>query len=171
MDPIESFGTGGVCDRELGIVELPNLESLPANLNITGPHFACLVLCDSHEYDANAIGSFAESLLVQGAVYVCAWGPDCERVHDIFDEEIVGGGPEVPRFSDGVMTTWHDNEDLDDALFFFLLCTYPDDEFSETCCSALVISVGNSDWADLARAALSKPSEFLRRVSNDGKSA
>jgi len=166
MDSIESFGTGGVCDRELGLVELENLQSLPPSLTITGPHFACLVLCDAHEVDAKAIGDFAESLLVQGAVYVCAWGPDCERVHDIFDEETVGGGPDIPRFSDGVMTTGHHDKGLDDALFYLLVCTYPDDEFFDTCRSALVISVGNTGWAERAREALTKPSEFVRKVSS-----
>lgn len=166
MASLERFGAGGVCDRELSLLELPNLQSLPCDLAIAGPHFACLVLFDARGTDAEDISAFSESLLVQGAVYICAWGPDCERVHDIIDEVTVGEGPDIPRFSDGVMTTWHEEKDLDEALFYLLVCTYPDDEFSDTCRSALVVSVGNPDWTGRARKALEQPGDFIRKVTD-----
>jgi len=65
--------------------------------------------------DARAIGNeqiwqAAESLISKGLVYLCAWGPECERGHDCFDDAIrkreLDGSPE--QTSDAtIMTTWH----------------------------------------------------------------
>jgi hypothetical protein len=62
---------------------------------------------------------FSESLLSQGAVYLLCWGPDCERVHDIIDDTLIGEAEPIPRFDTSIMTTWHDREPLDDALNMF----------------------------------------------------
>jgi hypothetical protein len=42
-------------------------------------------------------------------------GPDCERVHDIIDEVIVNRNPGETD-EDVIMTTWHDDEALNEAL-------------------------------------------------------
>ncbi len=88
-------------------MELADPDSLPSDLSLEGRHFACAILLNGDSADTNAIGRLAVSLLEQGLVYACTWGPGCERVHDIIDEEIVGGRPEIPRFPIEVMTTWH----------------------------------------------------------------
>ena len=61
------------------------------------------------------ISDIANWALDQGAVYVCVWGPDCERVHDIIDEVIVNRNPGETD-EDVIMTTWHDDEALNEAL-------------------------------------------------------
>ena len=58
-----------------------------------------------------------ESFLDAGLVVVCVWGPDCERVHDVFDEVYVGDGT-IERDSP-MMSTWHD-ENLWKMLSSFL---------------------------------------------------
>lgn len=45
------------------------------------------------------------------------------------------------------MTTWHDNEELSDALEFSLLSAEPDDDFADGCNAVLAISVGLMYWA------------------------
>ena len=47
---------------------------------------------------------------------VCVVGDDCERVHDVIDELVVGDGS-VER-GDGPVTTWHENETLDEVRVF-----------------------------------------------------
>ena len=44
------------------------------------------------------------------------------------------------------MTNWHADEPLDEALWFFLRNTCPDDAYIETTCTALAITLG-TDWA------------------------
>jgi hypothetical protein len=76
---------------------------------------------DASSLSAEVIGEAAAQLLEAGLMYLCAWGPDCERVHDIFDEmEVIreiDSGVESKRF---LLTTWH-NEPLEEASLF--LCS------------------------------------------------
>jgi hypothetical protein len=44
-----------------------------------------------------------------------------------------------------IMTTWHEKDSLDEALWFFLTTAWPDDAYSDNCKSSLAIVVGNSD--------------------------
>jgi len=72
----------------------------------------------------------AHSALKSGMVYFCAWGPDCERFHGIVDEVVVEDDIGERLFfgknrSDTIMTTWHDDEPLNEALDFFVNLTCP----------------------------------------------
>ena len=68
------------------------------------------------------------------------WGPSCERAHDLFDQECLFT-PDV------IMTTWHHDEPLDDAIWYFLRTTFPDTAFEETTAAALALVVGDPGWA------------------------
>jgi hypothetical protein len=41
------------------------------------------------------------------------------------------------------MASWHENEPLDEAIWFFLNSTFPDDEVFESCKSGLALVVGH----------------------------
>jgi hypothetical protein len=94
------------------------------------------------------LGTLAGKALASGCVYLCAWGPGCERVHDSFDLKIVERdiGGDVPNAL-GVMTTWHEKETLDEAIDFLTGAAWPDDVFVSTCRSSLVAVVGDTEWA------------------------
>lgn len=80
--------------------------------------FTCLCAMDARVVSADKLRTFCSHLLRLGCAYFCAWGPDCERVHDAMDRQVVGD--DSPHTYLGcVMTTWHANDSLDDALFFF----------------------------------------------------
>ena len=103
-----------------------------------------------------AISDFALSALKRGMVYFCSWGPGCERFHDIVDEVIVGDDISDREFSgpskdDVVMTTWHDDETLEETLDFLATCAVPTDGFGPDSDFRLVISVANQQWAVQAR--------------------
>jgi hypothetical protein len=164
MSQLERFGTGGIGDRHLYLVELATADALPTDLSLEGLHFACAILLDGNATNTDAIGRMAVSLLEQGLIYACTWGPGCERVHDNIDEELVGGGPEMPRFPLEVVTTWHANDSLDDALYYWLSITQPHDKYSESCTSSLVLSIGNAEWAACAREVVANPKGFCTGV-------
>jgi hypothetical protein len=166
MPEIERFGTGGTFDRELLLLELTELAQLPDRLPIESPHFVCLILCDATGITTAEIARFSESLLSQGAVYLLCWGPDCERIHDIIDETMVGGVEPIPRFSSSIITTWHARESLDDALNMFLGFSWPDDEFLATCRSSLAVSVGQPLWCSRVREALGDVPAFFRGLED-----
>ena len=69
-----------------------------------------------------------------------AWGPDCERVHDIIDEEDIGPNP-PPTMDRVVMTTWHDDKSLAEAIWFVLHNSWPDESYE----FRLQLHAGRSD--------------------------
>lgn len=116
--------------------------------------FCALLACDAIGVSAVAISTALESLLDRGMVYLCAWGPDCERVHDIADEIIVGDGTSDEPDSALIMTTWHDDEALEDAAWFAVNSAMPSEDFSESFRGVIAISVGDEAWADVLADAL-----------------
>lgn len=137
----------------------PDFKTL-AELQLPSSRTILLIAADATGVPAETIGLTAERLLASGLCYVCTWGPDCERVHDIFDEIHVGDGS---RDSDTeFMSTWHDAESLDDALWFFLHnATIP--AGSTDFVAAVAVSIGNREcYAEIERA-LSDPSTFVKR--------
>jgi hypothetical protein len=85
-------------------------------------------------------------------VYFCAWGPDCERFHDIVDELVIEDdmGPRLffgNSRSDTIMTTWHDDELLNEALDFFANLSCPTAGFERNSNFWLAVSLNNTEWA------------------------
>lgn len=106
------------------------------------PRFGLLLACDARGLSAETVGSVAKALYARGLCYLCVWGPDCERVHDIFDEV----GAAIDRF---VMTTWHKNEPIEEAAWFFISCAIPGEQAGPADGRApdwIAISVRNSTW-------------------------
>jgi hypothetical protein len=66
-------------------------------------------------------------------------------------------GPDDLAF---VMTTWHANDSLDEALDFFTRFAHPTGGFESGSDHWLAISVGNSEWAASIRGILNH-AEFL----------
>jgi hypothetical protein len=86
---VELLGRDGDMERDLFVLEIETPEDLPDKVTLTSARFACLLAWDASRTGAVRIARMARKLLSSGAVYVCSWGPDCERVHDILDEESV----------------------------------------------------------------------------------
>lgn len=105
--------------RHLDLVEVnaysaaaDTVRDLPASART----FALLVLGDATGIPVDSLSALAEASMERGIYWLSAWGPDCGRVHDIFDEVAVGDGTTE---SVEVITTWHDDEPLGEALSFF----------------------------------------------------
>lgn len=136
-----------------GIEQLPQLISLPCTRFL-------LLLAYALGRKPARLGDALGELLDGGCVYLCAWGPGCEHVHDAMDDIILErqleGGPE-----ETIMTTWHDDEPLDEALFFTLCCAFPDDALAIGCDAIVLAAVGNSTWAEQLR---NGAPQYLRSV-------
>ena len=139
-------GTDRDTGRRLLSLSIERPSDLELSLQLGSNRFICLIAWDATEVSSNDIGAFIGALLDQGAVYFCCWGPGCERVHDIADEEVQVKG--VEKHTDSViMTTWHENEELAEALEFSLQAAEPDEAFASGCAAVLAISVGSVNWA------------------------
>jgi hypothetical protein len=134
------IGWDDVMERELYIIAAPDFADLPRSFSFPTPHFAALLAADTTVTPESTLTAFADTLLQSGCAYFCSWGPGCERVHDLFDAQCLF----APSL---IMTTWHADEPLDEALWFLLRSTFPDEAYFDTCRSALAITVADSDSA------------------------
>jgi hypothetical protein len=124
---ISAYGPGRRNCR-FDVVELARLADWPHSLL---PECLLLVM-DAREVANDQLAALAGRLVERGLAMVCCAGPDCERVHDIFDasEVMLEIDGHLVRPADAVvMTSWHENEPFADSLFGFALLapdtTYP----------------------------------------------
>ncbi len=85
-----------------------------------------------------------------GCCYACAWGVDCERWHDCFDEAIVYRQLDDPKsigrpddLDYAIMTTWHTEAGPDLGAEFFLRSADPRPGFDSNCGVCLVLILGS----------------------------
>lgn len=97
------------------------MDRLALARGLPSPHYGLFIASDSAQVPDDAIYQAALIAARSGLAYLSTWGPECGRVHDIFDQAIIEQlGGEYP---DGrvVLTTWHSDEPLNEALWFSLL--------------------------------------------------
>jgi len=130
--------------------------------------FSLALLVDGSRYSNEELLAFAGETLRKGLCYLVAWGPDCERVHDLFDEEVIDDDGEdryLPAGAspdDVVITTWHAKETLAQSLFFFVYCAFPTDAFEPEWKHRIILSVGNEKWAR-------KAVRYMKAVAASGR--
>ncbi len=157
---IEVVGRDRINDRQLFVAAVPGLDAWPDEVAELESEFVAFVAVDATGVPDAELERFAGKLLRQRAAYLCAWGPDCERVHDAFDEVRDREAP-AP-----VTTTWHADDTLDQAVWFALYTACPHDQLIETCTATVFIVAGRDDWAAQVRAALADPEALTARVAD-----
>lgn len=152
-------------DKRFAVIQVPDLV-WPPTLEVPSKRFRLLVAADSTNLSTQAVADFTLAALNQGMVYLCSWGPDCERFHDIVDDVILGDSLTQQKFSgpkagDVIMTTWHADETLEEALDSFAISALPTEGFLPESDFRLVICVGSSDWAATANKFLESAEFFV----------
>ena len=92
-----------------------------------------------------------QPLVDRGLVYFCAWGRECEAVHNAVDmcdieQQKSSGNPDF-----FIMTTSHDDEPLEEALWFFKMLALPTEAPIVGNFDRFAVAVGNREWADAMR--------------------
>jgi hypothetical protein len=141
-------------ENRFAVIQLAELK-WPTSLRWSGNRFRLFVAADIRDVGVDAVSEFASAALSRGMVYFCAWGRGCEKFHDIVDEVVVNDELGERRFAgptanDGVMTTWHEHETLEQALDFFVTSAVPTQGFEVDSSFRVVMCLGNSDWAETA---------------------
>ena len=88
------------------------LQDVPSLLQSISANFCFFLALDANSVGDEQIRRTAKLLIEKGIAYFCLWGPNCERVHDLFDRERL---PKEPR-DRVVMTTWHSKDSLSEFL-------------------------------------------------------
>ena len=109
------------------------------------PHFVLLLAADTQALAGSDCVDLGTALLGAGAVYVSAWGPGASRFEDCVDEAVVGPTGEG---ADGpvIMTTSHEDESLEDAVWFAANSAWPDEAYEESCRATVILTVGDRTW-------------------------
>ncbi len=161
---------GSVYGREVHLLEVPDFCWISPELDWPAGSFVTLLTADARGVDSERIANAARTMLDAGCAYFCTWGPRCKHVHDVIDEVRAIPDPN-PSADTVVMTTWHDDESLDEALCFLLSTACPAESFIDTWRGLVVITVNPTDSVrGRVASALVDAHAFLERMwaSDDG---
>ena len=136
--------------RSVLTIEADALEVAAGELFVSGGHFVLAIAADTRGEEGARLVDAAAGFLRRGASYVCCWGPDCSRLHDCFDEadRLVNGESSAARV---LMTTWHEDEPWEEALWFALNSTVPALAYEATTRTVVAVSIANPGWAHRAQ--------------------
>jgi hypothetical protein len=152
--PIELIGES-MDGRSLYLSTIGALDEWRPAIEEPEPYFILFLALDASELADEVVTTFAEKLAAQGVGYVCAWGPECSHVHDLFDYALYVDNEDLRREADEndttIMTSWHADEDLDEALYFAVFNAYPDDYYSHGSNALLAVVVGSPEWSSHVR--------------------
>ena len=126
--------------------ELPSIEHLYP--------FKCLVIISESVSQARQ-SEISMWLVKSGCVVMCAWGINCSAWDDSVDDaSIEMFNYDLPPPERFVLTTWHENESLEDAMFFLKhTITHPEHDLenavllhisSQNQCSEIVTEFENA---------------------------
>ena len=130
------------------------------------PPFAALCALDAENEDDETLEAFVSRLLSATCYYVCAWGSECERVHDMVDLVWIRENPESAKLPVGawddayVTTTQHDDEALNDALWFAIFNTHSAEHHLAT-----VLAVASPQHAEHVERRLADTEQLSRDVT------
>jgi hypothetical protein len=113
---------GSTPHHEFHVGVLDDASTWSADLSGVLKPFVVMTAFDATRLDDATLYAFARRLILAGCRYVCTWGPDSERVHDIFDAANIDLDESLKEIF--VMSTWHDDESLDEALWYATQCAW-----------------------------------------------
>jgi hypothetical protein len=90
--------------------------------------YARKLILHAPRWDSPRLEDFVEACVLDKVDLVCVLGDDCERVHDVIDEIVVGDGSSGRL---GPNTTWHTNETLAEVRAFAEAWRVDDDDHAE----------------------------------------
>jgi hypothetical protein len=148
--------------RQLYLAGLTKLDDWPTQLEEPARPFVVFTAVDAKPLTYDELLQFARQLLDQGCVYACSWGPEALRLHNAFDDAAINaqlaGQPYVDKDA-VVMTTSHEDESLDDALWFAVFTAYP--AYDEV---AAVLVISEPRWAGEIESRLADAEQWSARL-------
>ena len=130
--------------RKWVAVSAASFDAVPDAFPLPNKTFVLLLAADGRGLSDQALRARCTQLLMAGARYVCVWGPDCSRVHDSCDQ----AAAELDLNNDHgvIMTTWHDHEPLEEAVWFAANAAFPDHAYAEAAGALVALSIGSNEW-------------------------
>ena len=111
-------------NREINFVSYSTERNWLAEL----PKSNWLCVLVDNDRSRNYIDEVISKIISHDVCYVCTIGQNCERNHDLIDEEIVFRDGDIDDHylpQHNIMTTWH--KDLDQGIWFSIFTAYNED--------------------------------------------
>jgi hypothetical protein len=143
-------------ERNFFVCASNNLDELADKILPTSPNFALFIAMDPQSIADEKVKDFAKSLFSRGLASFSAWGPECEKVHDLFDAADAEVHPGKPTCEDFIMTTWHSRESLKSALWGFVHAGMTASNYEQTCKEWIIAVLENPAWEEEIRTSFSK---------------
>jgi hypothetical protein len=167
MSKLEYFGQFNREDPDFGhlyLLEIPSASLLSRQIELLSKYFICFIVSNSIQDSDEVLSQVARKLLFNGAVGFCTFGDDCERFHDLIDEQV-----RVMKLENGsdetiILTSWHDSQPFEDALWYFLYTTIPSEAYAAECKCWVLVSIGNHAFKTEIRKAFQDPENFKKTV-------
>jgi len=86
-------------------------------------------------------------LVERGLAYFSAWGNRCEKVHDAVDQCFDERKPDAGVAEYMLMTTWHSDEPLREAVWSFKTLDIPSESPVFADFDRFAVAIGNPAWA------------------------
>jgi hypothetical protein len=132
---------------EIQILSIESIDELADRLPRKKKYFTLLIAWDAPEIDGNFLAELFAPLVSSGLAYFCAWGERCEEVHDAIDDCFIEHELEVREADPFLMTTWHQEESLEEAFWFFRMVAVPTENSVLANLERFAVAVGNPQWA------------------------
>ena len=158
MDPFYT-GRDNQTNRKLILYSLDAADDLPEAFGDCGRYFVAMLVWDANNASDTDITVLSRKLIDAGCVYLCCWGSDCERVHDLFDSEWEANGFESES-DDTIITTWHTDDTLDEFIYFSLLHTKPTNRYQRDCSAIVALVVNGADCVARIQTVFANPCEL-----------
>jgi hypothetical protein len=131
------------------------IENVADKTTPSSANFGLLVAMNAQNVTDESILTGAKKLLSKGLACLCAWGPDCKRVHDLFDVAAREINDNLSG-DDVIMTTWHSDESIEEVLWFFVHAEFVTENFAKSCKDWIIAPISNSEWEQLIRSKTSQ---------------
>jgi hypothetical protein len=149
-------------ERVFYLCPADSIENLGEKASPSTANFGLFVAMNAKGVTDERILRGAKRLLSKGLACLCTWGPDCERVHELFDLAARGNNSDL--FGDEVIiTTWHADETLEEALWFFVHAAFVTKKFDKTCKDWIIAPISSTEWEQLIRSRITQ----IDRITED----
>ncbi len=127
------------------VFSLDSIDQLAESIRPQREHFTLLLAWDATTSEMTELMRWMRPIVDRGLVYFCVWGERCEAVHDAVDKCDIERGLNPDEPGCFVMTTWHHDESLDEACWFFEHCVSPTGVRSF---DWFAVAIGHPEWAE-----------------------
>jgi hypothetical protein len=143
MTEVRLVGQSTAPDRLLYVVRVEDLDDLPESVPDGARPSVVFTALNAGRVSDERLKGFARRWLELGCAWACSWGPDSERVELAFDLSVVDAELAGKPFLPECITTSHETDSLDDALWFAVSAAFP--AYGDF---GAVVAVAESEWAE-----------------------